>query len=152
MALEALFTHVPVRDEYFHAIPAERGAHAAASAYRPLLEPVPAFDLVLLGLGEDGHTASLFPGADTGAALNAPAVLAVFNAPKPPRERVTLSAGRLSRTRQALFLVTGGSKCEAVARWRRGEPIPAAQITAAAGVDVMLDAALLTAAQTASAS
>jgi 6-phosphogluconolactonase len=143
MALDALFSLVPVAREHFYAIPAERGARAAAHAYAAIVKPVPAFDLVMLGLGEDGHTASLFPGADIAAAPDAPDVLAVYDAPKPPPERVSLSAARLSRTQQAMFLVSGPSKRNAVRRWRTGADIPAAHIAPAAGVDVMIDAALL---------
>ena len=143
MARAALFEHVPVPRTQFHVIPAERGARRAAAEYAALLEHVPLFDLVMLGLGEDGHTASLFPGADQSAAPDSPAVLPVSAAPKQPRERVTLGARRLSAARQALFLVAGAAKREAVRRWRAGVNIPAAGITPAAGVDVMLDAALL---------
>ncbi len=143
MALAALFAHVPVTHEHFHAIPAERGACAAANDYAALLARVPTFDLVLLGLVEDGHTASLFPGADIGIAVDAPAVLPVFDAPKPPRERVSLSAMRLSRTQQALFIVSGASKRAAIQRWRGGADIPAPHIVPAGGVDIIVEAGLL---------
>lgn len=122
-----------------HPIPAELSAQAAAEAYARQLEPVDAFDLVLLGLGEDGHTASLFPGHDLGQGDGAPATLAVSNAPKPPSDRVSLSAARLSAARHVLFLVQGAGKRDAVARWRRGEAIPAVAVSAAEGVDVLLD-------------
>jgi 6-phosphogluconolactonase len=122
-----------------HPIPAELGATAAAEAYARQLAGVVRFDLVLLGLGEDGHSASLFPGHDWGAGPDAPAVLAVFDAPKPPPERVSLSARRLGETRQVLFLVTGAGKREAVAEWRRSGTIPAAAVMAEGGVDVLLD-------------
>jgi len=76
-------------------------ARAAALAYAEELARVPAFDLVLLGLGEDGHSASLFPGHTAEQEAN---VLAVFDAPNPPPERVSFSARRLSRARHVLFL------------------------------------------------
>jgi 6-phosphogluconolactonase len=95
---------------------------------------------VLLGLGEDGHTASLFPGHEWGAAPGSPDVLAVLDAPKPPSQRVTLSAARLSRAREVWFVVSGDSKREAVAQWHSGENIPARAITPAAGVDVLVAA------------
>jgi len=122
-----------------HAIPAERGATQGARDYAALLQDVNEFDLVLLGLGEDGHTASLFPGHDWGTALDAPAVLAVHDAPKPPPERVSLSARRLSRARHVLFLVTGETKRRAIAAWRDGKPIPARAITPPDGVDIWVE-------------
>lgn len=129
-----LLAHIAPADVF--PIPAERGPRAAAEAYAASLAPVGTFDLVLLGLGEDGHSASLFPGY-TGSALE-PDALPVFDAPKPPPERVSLSAARLSRTRRALFLVSGAGKQNALNRWRAGEPIPAAAIQPEAGVDVLL--------------
>jgi 6-phosphogluconolactonase len=69
--------------------------------------------------------------------------LAVFYAPKPPPQRVSLSAARLSRTRQAIFLVSGESKRGAVAAWRAGKDIPARGVMPAAGVDVLVVSALL---------
>jgi 6-phosphogluconolactonase len=98
-----------------------------AAAYASTLPDGP-FDLVLLGLGEDGHTASLFPGHDWGCGADAPGVLRVSDAPKPPPLRLSLSCARLSQTRQVLFLVTGASKRHAVAAWRAGREIPAAVI------------------------
>jgi 6-phosphogluconolactonase len=105
-------------------IPAERGAEAAAADYAVVLAAAPTFDLVLLGMGEDGHTASLFPGHDWGAAPGSPAVLAVHDAPKPPAERVSLSAARLSDSRSVWFIISGAGKSDAVARWRKGETLP----------------------------
>lgn len=143
MAGEALLDHVPIPRSQLHYIPAERGARAAAAAYADSLRGIGIFDMVLLGLGEDGHTASLFPGGDWGTAPDAPDVLAVFDAPKPPPERVSLSAARLGRAHEVLFLVAGAAKRAALQRWRRGEAIAAAAITPAAGVDVLVEQARL---------
>jgi len=139
MALEAWLKRVALPAANHHPIPAELGADVAAKAYARSLDKVARFDLVLLGLGEDGHTASLFPGHDWGTGLDAPAALAVFDAPKPPPERVSLSACRLSAARHVLFLVTGAGKQEAVANWRTMGSIPAAAIMPEDGVDVVLD-------------
>lgn len=126
-----------------HRIPGERGAVDGARAYAGLLQDVPEFDLVLLGLGEDGHTASLFPNHDWGLAPGSPDALAVLDAPKDPPQRVSLSARRLSRAREVLFFIDGAAKRDAVKAWREGAPIPARAITPTEGVDVLIEAALL---------
>lgn len=126
---------------HVHAIPAELGADEAASVYRSVVEPIDLFDVVLLGLGEDGHTASLFPDHAWGEDVHAAAALAVHNAPKPPPERVTLSARRLSQARHVFFIVTGAAKRDPVSRWRHGQALPAAAIRPVSGVDVFLDRA-----------
>ena len=148
MAADEWLHHVPIPKDRVHPIPAELGAAAAALAYADTLRNVGEFDLVLLGLGDDGHTASLFPNHDWGTAPDAPAVLAVFNAPKPPPERVSLSASRLSRAREVLFLIAGDSKRDALARWRAGDNIPARAIQPRAGVDALVEAKLLSDAAT----
>ena len=105
-------------------VPAEQGAQAAAALYGNWLKGVHDFDVVLLGMGEDGHTASLFPGHDWGVAADSPDVLAVFDAPKPPPERVSLSAARLGRSRCVWFVITGSGKHEALTHWKSGAALP----------------------------
>ncbi len=122
-------------------IPVELGADVAAQRYAAWLSGVDRFDVVLLGMGEDGHTASLFPGHDWGASADAPAVIAVHDAPKPPAERVSLSARRLSQSRCVWFMATGAGKRDAVARWRAGERLPVAAIHGVEETVAWLDAA-----------
>jgi 6-phosphogluconolactonase len=109
-------------------IAAERGAVEAAADYAERLKNVPDFDLVLLGMGEDGHTASLFPGHDWGEKSDSPAALAVADAPKPPSARVSLSAARLRRSQHVWLVITGASKREALARWNSGAVLPVAVV------------------------
>lgn len=137
MAAEVWLDHVAIPAAQVHNIPAEHGATAAAAEYAAILSDANTFDLVLLGLGEDGHTASLFPDHVWGAETTAPAALPVFDAPKPPSERVTLSVHRLSAARQVLFLVSGASKRDALQAWMRGDAIPAGAIAPPNGVDVV---------------
>lgn len=135
MAHEAWLKHVAIPAGQVHDIPAERGPVDAAQVYSQTLAEVGEFDLVLLGLGEDGHTASLFPGHswdDTQAAVP------VFGAPKPPPERVSISATRLSQAKEVIFFVTGAGKQEAVDNWRRGAAIPASLIKPKNGVDIYI--------------
>jgi 6-phosphogluconolactonase len=143
MARDAWLDHVPVPQKQVYAIPAEMGAKAAAAAYSATLQQVGEFDLVLLGLGEDGHTASLFPGNDWGQEVDSPVALPIFDAPKAPAERVSLSARRLSQAKQVLFLVTGENKHEAVMNWRAGANIPARAIIPLQGVDVLAESVLI---------
>ena len=143
MAGEAWLDHVSIPENQIHIIPTEIGASQSALKYAAILSTVKMFDLVLLGLGEDGHTASLFPGHDWGDKPDSPDTLAVINAPKPPSERVSLSATRLSRSRGVLFLVAGESKRCAVTEWRNGGNIPAQAIVPAAGVDILIVSDLL---------
>jgi 6-phosphogluconolactonase len=143
MAAQAWLEHVSIPASQIHIIPAELGAEAAARAYAMTLHKIDLFDLVILGLGEDGHTASLFPGHDWGEKSDSPATLAIHNAPKPPPARVSLSAHRLNQTRKLMFVVTGAAKRQAVNDWRNGKKIPATTITPEGGVDIYLEDNLL---------
>jgi len=122
-------------------IPAELGAVEAAARYAGSLKEVADFDVVLLGMGEDGHTASLFPGHDWGDAPDSPDVLAVLDAPKPPPERVSLSAARLNRSRRAWLVVTGSGKRDALQQWKRGETLPVSVVSGKLETVVWLDRA-----------
>ncbi len=133
MAREAWLNHVAIPQDQIHDIPAELGNIEGAKAYAKTLAGVRSFDLVILGLGEDGHTASLFPGH---AVDNSADVVPVFNSPKPPADRVTMSQNRLNHTHEVIFLVTGAGKQDAVDRWLKGELIPATLIAPECGVDV----------------
>lgn len=136
MATGAWLGQVPIPAANVHVIPAELGAEQGARAYRELMDRTPSFDLVLLGLGEDGHTASLFPGQEHPWDQS---VVAVHDAPKPPPDRVSLGIGRLLDSRQLLFLVTGRGKADAVRAWRQGKNLPVTRISAQRSVSVFLD-------------
>lgn len=143
MAASVWLDYVDIPATQIHIIPAEKGPSIASEEYARIVKEIALFDLVLLGLGEDGHTASLFPGHDLGEVFGAPAALAVFDAAKPPPQRVSLGARRLSESRNVMFLVTGTGKIEAINKWRSGVPIPAAAIAPENGVDVYVEGALL---------
>ena len=89
-------------------------AQEAALRYAATL-PAEPFDLALFGLGPDGHVASLFPGFPQLEETDADAV-AVFDAPKPPPVRITLTLPRLNRSAAVWFIVSGADKADAVAR------------------------------------
>lgn len=133
MARDVWLDHVAIPQNQIHDIPAELGNIEGAKAYAKTLSGVRAFDLVILGLGEDGHTASLFPNQ---AVDNSADAVPVFNAPKAPADRITISQNRLNSAHEVLFLVTGKGKQEAVDNWRNGVAIPATLIAPENGVDV----------------
>ena len=123
-------------------VPAELGPEAGAAAYADVLRELGPPDVVLLGIGEDGHTASLFPGRPVGDGTDAPPALPVTDAPKPPPERVSLSAAYLSSAPVALALIDDAGKADAVARWHRGEKLPIASIRPKVELRVLCTAAV----------
>jgi 6-phosphogluconolactonase len=108
-----------------HRIPGELGPEAGAELYEPVVLRLLPLDLVLLGIGEDGHTASLFP--DHPALRAEGWAVPVRQAPKPPPDRVSLSLAALRAARRVMVLATGADKASAVAKARRGE-VPAGLI------------------------
>jgi 6-phosphogluconolactonase len=119
MANEALLKHLPLPPENVHRMEAELEPETAAARYTAVLEKefgpdkLPEFDLILLGLGEDGHTASLFPGSsalamhDRWVAAHYVEQLAAW--------RLTLTYPVINAARQVVFLVSGGAKASVVA-------------------------------------
>ena len=118
MANELLFAPLKVSDQHIHRLhgeklPAAAVALAEAEFYRIVPQNIkyqPALDLILLGMGEDGHVASLFPNA-TAATLNCTAsFLTVDNSPKPPLNRISLSYTAIAAAHNVWALVSGAGK------------------------------------------
>jgi len=105
-----------------HHIPAELGAEAAAESYREVIGAVESFDLAFLGMGEDGHTASLFPGNK--ALQDTRSVVPVYESPKAPAERVSLSINTLKKAKCRVVLTAGTAKADIIARIKKGEALP----------------------------
>lgn len=128
---ESLLDHAPLRPEQIHAMPVEApDLEAAAKRYAITLQEiagsVPVLDLAHLGLGPDGHTASLVPGDPV---LNVTAADVALTGVYQGRRRMTLTYPLLNRSRRILWLVTGSDKVDALARLRDGDPsIPAGRI------------------------
>jgi 6-phosphogluconolactonase len=147
MASAALLDRVPVGS--VHRVAGELGAPAAAAQYAAELRAhfgevtFPAFDLVLLGLGTDGHTASLFPGSP--ALLERSRWVVAAPGPPPSSERITLTVPVLEAARAARFLVAGADKAEPLRRLVRPradeEPVPAARIRFGGSARVLADLA-----------
>lgn len=130
MANEALLSHVSIAAERVHRIQGELGPREAARRYEIELGQQP-LHLVLLGMGTDGHTASLFPGDMVGGEHRVVAA----KGPPPHVERVTLSFRALREAEALLFLVTGAAKAEMLAKVIReaaseGAYLPAAKASA----------------------
>ena len=119
VARRELLDHVPVSPERVHPMAPSDGEFgddpdAAAEAYAVLLRDVPSFDVCLLGVGEEGHTASVFPHSPA-VEETARAVVAVRDCPKPPPTRVSLTLPTI-RTSERVWLITAGAaKAEAIA-------------------------------------
>jgi 6-phosphogluconolactonase len=123
-----------------HRMPGELGAEAAAELYDGVVRASSPLDLVLLGIGPDGHTASLFPGNPALRATGC--AVAVHDAPKPPPDRVSLTLEALRAARRVVVIVTGADKAEALRLAQRGE-VPSGMIPGAEYLADRAAAALL---------
>ncbi|MBB5959057.1 6-phosphogluconolactonase [Saccharothrix tamanrassetensis] len=126
-ARSALLDHVPVDPDRVHPVEPSDGRFgddpdAAADAYADVLAsaarpedhgPVPSFDVLLLGVGEEGHTASVFPGSPA-VYERERTVVAVRNCPKPPPTRVSLTLPAIRQAREVWLMTTGAAKAAAV--------------------------------------
>ena len=150
MAWETMLSHAPVPQGNIHPVPTENiTPQEAASAYErelksfygaPSLHPArPLFQIVLLGLGEDGHLASLFPGHEVLNERRRWAAAVIGAAPEP---RITLTYPALESSRHAAFLVTGAAKAEILRSLRGGDPaFPASNFHPIGALRVFADSA-----------
>ncbi len=130
MAREKLLDRIPVSPERVHRMEGELGPEEGAERYSQALaagvapsDGPPVLDVVVLGIGPDGHVASLFPEAPTLQAGEQAVCLGVHNSPKPPPERITLSLAVLRAARRCLLLATTEGKAQAIAG-ALAEPTP----------------------------
>lgn len=145
MAREALIGRVPLPRAQVHPLRCEGDPEAAARGYedllRELLGVAPRLDLVVLGLGEDGHTASLLPGSPVLGETTR--LVAAARRPGEPHARVTLTLPALGAAALVLFLVSGEAKAPALRRAVTGDrDLPAARVQPSHGqVSWLVDAA-----------
>jgi len=116
LARVQLFDHVPIPANQIYPINETLPPAAAAAAYQDIMaqvfqlgRPYPRFDLILLGMGEDGHTASLFPRHPLLSETNQ-WVAPIFDSPKPPPTRITLTLPVINQAEHVVFISTGAGK------------------------------------------
>ncbi len=132
LAWRTWLSRVPLPTARIHRVPAEADPGEAAARYEATLRKVlgdpPRLDLVLLGVGRDGHTASLFPGHP---ALEDDRLVVASTAPVPPRRRITFTLRVIRLASRVLVLASGGDKAQAVRRALEDQPsaaVPASML------------------------
>lgn len=130
MAHETLLAHVPLREEHVHRIEGELAPDVAAARYAALLGPALPLDVVVLGMGDDGHTASIFPA--TPEPPDAAVVIATTS-PVAPHDRVTMTLKAIRACRTVILQVSGAAKAARLAEVYRElaadrPTFPAAQV------------------------
>lgn len=151
MVREAFGHSSPVPPTHLHFIPSDEGAEAGARAYERTLKDFygaekldsarPLFDLVLLGLGSDGHTASLFPGKPAVNEREAWVAPVPEAGMEPFVPRISLTFPALASARSVLFLINGAGKRDPLRRLAAGEDLPAAHATSVGSLTWFIDRA-----------
>jgi len=152
-AFDTLLRHVPIPSKNVHRVPVdepdaaeryESDVRGAFSIFSPSSSKgIPRFDLVFLGLGPDGHTASLFPGHSSLEEMQR-LVLRVDDSPKPPPSRVTFTLPLLNAAHHVALLVTGKDKAPALARvLADDEALPATRVRPDGTLAILADSAAL---------
>ena len=125
MIQEYLWMPISAPKKTIHRLPAELGPESAAKIYAANMNNTQ-LDIAFLGLGEDGHTASLFP--NNAALKNTASVVPVFDAPKAPAERVSLSVSTLQQAKHRIVLTAGAGKKLAIEQIKAGVKLPISRI------------------------
>ncbi|VAW65996.1 6-phosphogluconolactonase, eukaryotic type [hydrothermal vent metagenome] len=129
-----LWSHIDKPQVY--RIPAELGAEQGALRYRETIAGIDAFDIAFLGMGEDGHTASLFPANK--ALADTRSVVPVYHSPKAPDDRVSLSIATLRKARYRMVLTAGVEKAAIINQVKENISLP---VNAIGDIDWFVDKA-----------
>lgn len=121
MAEQMLLDHLPIKPGQVFKIPSYLGSELGALEYSKFVCFADPFDLVLLGLGEDGHIASLFPGNEWYSDKQA---IPIFNSPKLPSERISLSMNRINNSKNIIIITKGESKQKIVEKLMKESSFP----------------------------
>ncbi len=149
-AQEALLAGVPLPEENIHRMGSSDDfatPEEAADAYAADMAAHgnPTWDVLMLGMGPDGHVASLFPGHPVYAAADTVEAVPVHDSPKPPPLRVSLSLACINRAREVWIVAAGAPKADAVARGLSGDKtLPVAAVAGVERTLWLLDAAAST--------
>jgi 6-phosphogluconolactonase len=139
MIKRSLLDRIEIPEENVHRVQGELGADAAADAYEAELRPVGRLDVVMCGMGPDGHTMSLFPGHPE-VEVRDRLVVAVHDSPKPPPERVSFTIPVIRNARHTILLVAGASKADALRRvLERIDPAVPASLLRYGSLEIIAD-------------
>lgn len=127
-------------EQQHHRIPYSDNINDSAKQYNTSIESLPDVDFALLGMGEDGHTASLFP-ENISHDQRISTTVAVTNAPKLPNERISLSYQQLNKADTVCFIITGEGKRQALSDWQAGNTLPVSCIAGKSDTYLLLDKA-----------
>jgi 6-phosphogluconolactonase len=142
MTYESLLKNVPIQDSNIFRMSGEVDPEREANHYAaqlqtelPVRNDLPLFDLILLGMGDDGHTASIFP--DNMSLLNSDDAVAVAVHPTSGQKRITLTGKVINQAEQVVFLITGSSKAavlkQVIQRTKDFKKFPASYIQSYSG-------------------
>ena len=121
-----LFSRHQAAAKNLHVIPAELGPEEGAKKFSAILDATGGLDIVVLGMGEDGHTASLFPGNI--ALQDQHSAVPVYHAPKAPDERISIGLSYLKNAGECIVIATGEGKRGALEKIKEGASLPVALV------------------------
>jgi 6-phosphogluconolactonase len=139
MIRRSLLDRIDIPDAQVHRVLGERGADEAAELYEQELRAVGPLDLVMCGMGPDGHTMSLFPGHPE-VGIEDRLVVPVHDAPKPPPDRVSFTIPVIREARHTMLLVAGSSKADALSKvLERVDPAVPASLLRSGRLEILAD-------------
>ncbi len=116
-----LLDHIQIPPQNIHPVPNPEDATTAASIYQSTTQTMlgvsPSFDLIILGIGPDGHTASLFPNTPAGTNQLDSLIAPIFNSPKPPPTRITFTFNLINYAKNILVMVRGKERTSMISEW-----------------------------------
>jgi 6-phosphogluconolactonase len=124
LIFKSLLNRIPFNLDNFHTINNSNNCENDLIAYYNELKNIIHFDVSLIGIGEDGHVASLFPGKYWGLKDDSPDAFIVYDSPKEPKLRITLSANRINLSKNILFVAKGKNKLEVINRFDKDSLLP----------------------------